>query len=221
MPRLSSRPPDRNWLRHAGPIVVLAPHPDDETLGCGLLIADAVRLRVPLAVVVLTDGQASHPGSRRWPPPALARLRRSETRRALARLGAGDATLRFMGWRDGRLGEDARPLRLRRLLHVIGARTVLVSSPLDSHPDHQAAWRLARSATRGSAANLLSYAVWSRLDEAAAPRVRHMGLPRKRWAMQAHRSQTSDYINDAPGGFFYDRSALDRLVTGAERFAYA
>jgi len=202
-------------------VVVLAPHPDDETLGCGLLIADAVRLGVQLAVVVLTDGQASHPGSLRWPPAALGRLRRGETRRALARLGADRAALRFMGWRDGRLSEDARSLRLRALLQAIGARTVLVSSPADSHPDHQAAWRLARRATRGSRARLMTYAVWSRLDDAASPRTRHFAISRKRWAMQAHRSQTSTYISDTPGGFVSDPLALERLVTGTERYAHA
>lgn len=46
-------------------LVIVAPHPDDETLGCGLLIAAAVRAGVRVAVIALTDGQASHPGSRR------------------------------------------------------------------------------------------------------------------------------------------------------------
>ncbi len=72
-------------------IVVVAPHPDDETLGCGLLIARAARAGVPLAVVALTDGQASHPESKRWPATALGRLRRAELRRAMARPGAGAA----------------------------------------------------------------------------------------------------------------------------------
>lgn len=221
MPGVSPCPKDRDWLRGAGPIVVLAPHPDDETLGCGLLIADAVRLGVRLAVVVLTDGQASHPGSRRWPPAALARLRRGEARRAMARLGFGRGTLRFMGWRDGRLSEDGCALRLRALLHAVGARSVLVSSPADSHPDHRAAWRLAVSATRGSRARLMTYAVWSRLEDAAAPRARHSGMSRKRWAMQAHRSQTTGYIRDAAGGFIHDPLALHRLVNDAERYADA
>ncbi len=47
----------------AAPIVVLAPHPDDESLGCGALLAAAFAGK-GARVVCLTDGSGSHPGSR-------------------------------------------------------------------------------------------------------------------------------------------------------------
>jgi len=93
-------------LAKGGRPVVIAPHPDDETLGCGALIANAVRRGVPIGVIALTDGDASHPSSLRWPPAALARLRSGEPRRALARLGAGAAPVRRLGWHDGRVAEE-------------------------------------------------------------------------------------------------------------------
>ena len=58
-------------------LVVLAPHPDDETLGCGALLARAF-LGAGAHIICLTDGSASHPGSRHWTPARLAAQRRTD-----------------------------------------------------------------------------------------------------------------------------------------------
>lgn len=197
-------------------LVVLAPHPDDETLGCGLLLAAAARAGVRLAVVALTDGQASHPASRRWPPALLGRLRRGELRRALARLGAAGAAVRPMGWRDGRLDADGSARRLRGVLRALRAGVVLAASPADHHPDHRAAWRLAAAAVAGTRLALVGYAVWSRLDAPPRRRARGPGLAAKHWAMAAHRSQRGPYIADDPGGFTFEPAALGRLLREPE-----
>ncbi len=198
-------------------LVVLAPHPDDESLGCGLLIADAVARGIRVTVVVLTDGQASHPASVRWPPKRLGRLRRSETRRALGRLGAAHVAVHFMGWQDGHLARDAKPLRLRRLLAAVGCRTILVASPADFHPDHRAAFDVAKLLVDRNR-RLFAYRVWSRVGVAQVGRTRHGALAQKRWAAAAYRSQIGPYIADDPGGFTFDGAALRQLLDGAEVF---
>ena len=198
-------------------VVVVAPHPDDETLGCGLLIARTARQGLPLAVVTLTDGQASHPGSRRWPAAVLGRLRRSESRRALARLGAGAAPSRFLGWPDGQVARCGRALRLRDVLRSLHPGVVLAASPADHHPDHQAGWVLTQSALRGTGVPLVAYAVWSRVDAGGSP-ARDPGRAAKRRAILAHRSQTSGYIADDPQGFTLSATVLTALVGEAERF---
>ena len=142
--------------------VVLVPHPDDETLGCGLLIARLVRAGFRVAIIALTDGDASHPGSRRWPPAALAKLRRAELRRALARLGAGRCPVRFMGWHDDRLTEEGRALPIAALCHALNAGLILATSDRDHHPDHQACFSIASAVARRLGVPLISYAVWSR-----------------------------------------------------------
>lgn len=200
-------------------LIIVAPHSDDETFGCGLLIADAVRRGVAVAVVVLTDGAASHPSSQAWPAARLAALRRGETRRALARLGARRAVVRFLPWRDGRLDADGSALALRRVLVGLRAGTVLVSSPADHHPDHGAAYRLTAAAVRGTATWLATYAVWSRLAVTSAPRARDHRLGAKRRAAMAYRSQTGPYIADDPAGFTFAPNLLDRAIREVEVFA--
>ena len=58
-------------------LLVVAPHPDDEVLGSGGLLHLAVRAGRAVRVLLATDGQASHPGSSRWPVPRLVPARRA------------------------------------------------------------------------------------------------------------------------------------------------
>ncbi len=206
-------------IRAAGSrrLVIVAPHPDDETLGCGLLIAAAVRAGVRVAVIALTDGDGSHPGSRRWPPAALGRVRRAELRRALARLGGTQAAVRFMGWHDGNVAAEGHALALRHVLTRLDAGVVVAASARDHHPDHQAGWALSVAATRGGGVALVSYAVWSRVD-AGGPRV-YRDVAAKRWAARAHRSQVGGYIADDPQGFRLTAGHLARFTGEAEVFA--
>lgn len=198
-------------------IIVIAPHPDDETLGCGGLIARAVRRGIGVAVIALTDGDASHPGSTRWPPASLGRLRTGEMRRALARLGAGGIPVRRMGWGDGEVAASGSVRALCRQLVALRAGSVLVTSDADHHEDHQAAARLAARAATALGLPLTHYAVWSRTE-----RPRPTPSPdraAKRWAATAHRSQVGGYIADDPGGFRLSSRVLASLVRGAETFA--
>src|SRR5687768_8056870 len=65
-----------------GPTLVVAPHPDDESLGCGGALALLGRAGLPVWLLFVSDGAGSHPGSRRYPAPALRVLRESEARAA-------------------------------------------------------------------------------------------------------------------------------------------
>lgn len=197
-------------------VVIVAPHPDDETLGCGLLIARAARAGARVAVVALTDGQASHPGSQRWPAAALGRLRRAELRRAMARLGAGAARCVFLGWPDGQVVHHGKALALRRVLRSLDPGVVIAASPADHHQDHQAGWALTCLALRGTGVPLIAYAVWSRTGGGAA--ARDPAKAAKRWAIAAHRSQTTDYIADDPRGFTLSPAVLATLIGEAENF---
>ena len=76
-----------SWGRTA----VVAPHPDDESLGCGGAIALLTRFGLSVSVLFISDGTKSHPTSRKYPMLRLRDLRESEAREALARLGTPTA----------------------------------------------------------------------------------------------------------------------------------
>jgi LmbE family N-acetylglucosaminyl deacetylase len=104
----------RNGLEHVRRVLVVAPHPDDEAIGAWGLM-DWLRARgAHIAVLVVSDGAASHPGSPSWPTARLVAERRRETLRALRRLGVVPPDIAFLGLADGALDRD--PLLVRRVL---------------------------------------------------------------------------------------------------------
>lgn len=218
-------------------ITVIAPHPDDETLGCGGLIAALVADLRAVQTLFITDGAGSHPNSAAWPPERLIAQRRSEAEEALVRLGAGDQPRAFMDLPDAGApgpddpGGEVGVQTLAQLLSAFGPELVLAPWRRDPHCDHRAAWSLTHAALvrAGLQPDVLEYAVW--LDELGAPEdfpvageakrvdfdIRDVATL-KRHAVQAHLSQTTDLIGDDPDGFRLSASTLDRLIGETETY---
>ena len=184
-----------------GGLVVVAPHPDDEVLGCGGVIAAAAARCISVHVVLATDGGASHPEA---PRARLAAMRLREIRAALRRLGG--ARLWSMGVPDGASGAAAGGLErgtarlwllLRLLLRRLRPRAVLAPPRQDTHPDHRAACAMASRAIRRSPVLLAEYAMWGPMDGGRMLPVRVGAQTRRRAAWACHVSQ----LGRAPGGF--------------------
>jgi LmbE family N-acetylglucosaminyl deacetylase len=155
---------DVTWLDALLPplarLVVVAPHPDDEVLGCGGLIHDAATAGREVCIVALTDGERAYPDEPAWPPERLAPARRMELHQALAALGAGDADVHHMGLGDGTLA-DLHDDMVQVLASLCGPRDVLcVTWGRDGHPDHEAASRAARAVARQQGFALFEYPIW-------------------------------------------------------------
>ncbi|MEA2464411.1 MAG: hypothetical protein QOJ98_2158, partial [Acidobacteriota bacterium] len=106
-------------------LLVLAPHPDDEVIGCGGLIAQHLRERRAVRIVVATDGAEA----------GDAATREEESRRGVARLGEAD--LQFLRFPDRGLSADASA-RIREQLLDFRPDLILVPSLGEIHPDHLA-----------------------------------------------------------------------------------
>lgn len=114
-------------------LLILAPHPDDEVIGCGGLVAQHLREGRAVRVVVATDGaEAGPPGGDR---DEYRRRREGESRTALALLGETD--LHFLRFPDRAL-DDAVADHLREHLLAFKPDLICVPSPIEIHPDHLA-----------------------------------------------------------------------------------
>jgi LmbE family N-acetylglucosaminyl deacetylase/GT2 family glycosyltransferase len=108
-------------------LLVLAPHPDDEVIGCGGLVALHLRDGRKVRVVVATDGgQAGDP-----------RERQKESRAALASLGP--AEIEFLNFPDRHLGENGGfAAALRDIMVDFQPDLIAVPGAIEIHPDHLA-----------------------------------------------------------------------------------
>lgn len=198
------------------PALILAPHADDETLGCGGLIAAASAAGHPPFVLILTDGTGSHPNSRAYPPLRLKQVREQEARTAVAILGLPRDRISFLGLRDTAApmegdGFDAAVTAILSFAERVGAASILSPWQHDPHCDHLAAHRMACSAVERCRIRHLAYPIWG---WTLPPETRLPGswpdgmrlditdyLAAKRQAVTAHASQYGGLIQDDPDGF--------------------
>ena len=147
-------------------LIVVAPHPDDESLGCGGLIAAATADGIAVRVVVVSDGAGSHPNSMSYPPVRLRRLRESETLAAAAELGVPADAVAFLGLPDRYVSTEgpeaaAAVASIVRIAQACDADLMTVTWQHDPHHDHQAAFTLARAACHQlPAIRLCAYPIW-------------------------------------------------------------
>lgn len=224
-----------------GPTVVIAPHPDDESLGCGGLLALLARANVPVWCVLISDGTMSHPNSARFPAPARQALRETELRLALAELGLNPANLQPLGLPDGQVpGPDAPAgaAAVARLVDFLSEKqpaTVLCPWRRDPHPDHRASSQLVRAALAQlpRPPRLLEYLVWA-WERAAPADLPQSGeasgwqldigpvLAEKQRAIAAHASQLpGSCIDDDPAGFTLAPTMLAHFARPTEVYLEA
>jgi LmbE family N-acetylglucosaminyl deacetylase len=144
--------------------LVVAPHPDDETLGCGATIARKRAHGVEVHVVIVADGRRS-PRPEGVSETGIIEMRRAECTKALQRLGVDPSDVVHLGFEDGTLSartadiSDALADQIRR----IAPSQVLVTSTKDRHPDHAAVGRALKDTTRDASIDLFEYAIWQRV----------------------------------------------------------
>lgn len=182
-----------------GPVLVIAPHPDDETIGPGGTLARHADAGDDVVVLVATSGESTRGGT-----GDVAAAREAECRAACAALGL--PTPRFAQLPDGGLQDAVAALARLIAAHGAEAATVYVPSLLDPHPDHRAV--NAALALTGLRAEVLGYEVWAAgpvdllVDVAAV-------YPRKEAALRCYRTalETVDYVRAAAGLAAYRSAA--------------
>ena len=208
-----------NW----GATLCVAPHPDDEALGCGGTLARLASSGARVGIAWVSDGGLSHPNSPSHPRAKLAALRENEARQSAQTLGASPTF--FQRLPDGELpfpgdaGFDEAVASARQILTEFAPQTLLLPWRRDPHRDHRASWLIWSTAAQHHTLQRYEYLVWAferaaqsewpRADEARAFRVDiAQFLTRKRAAIEAHASQVSDVIADDPTAFQLSREVL-------------
>ena len=164
-------------------VLVLAPHPDDEVLGCGGLMAALLSRGVPVQVVIASDGGQG----------GDAAIREQESMAAAQALGEGASAPDLHFWRLPDRGLAQATELVPRLQHAVGtaaADLVLLPSPFEVHPDHRALCVAGLHALRqaGTVADVLFYEVGQPLMPDVLVDITPQ-LPRKRSALRCFPSQ--------------------------------
>ena len=137
----SPLPPGNTESLHSERALVLAPHYDDEVVGCGGLIVQLSQAGARVTVAFLTDssgGAESVPLG--WSPEDYRRTRRAEAEKVAERLGV--SKLLHFDLQDGELSSSVAELaaHYRETLLEIEPDLLLVPSPLEVTSDHRAAF---------------------------------------------------------------------------------
>jgi LmbE family N-acetylglucosaminyl deacetylase len=211
-------------------VLVIAPHPDDETLGCAGAIKLLRSLGKTVQILVMSDGTQSHPNSRKYPALALKYLREEETRCAMAVLGVENSNITFLQLRDGSVpsansaGFNAATFQVQNHIGVIDPKTIFAPWRCDPHPDHRATWQILQAALQKISLlpRVIEYPIWDwdpaqrqhsqqgfskawRLDISTV-------IEAKKRAIAAYRSQTTDLIDDDPMGFCLTAQMLSNFT---------
>jgi N-acetylglucosamine malate deacetylase 1 len=196
------------WEPGAERVVVLAPHMDDETIGCGGTLALHAQRGAQITVVFLTDGRNGssklstlprdeREQAQRW----LIQTRKQEARAALAELGIGQMVC--LDAEDGALrANDSAAQQLRSILGEQQPHLVYLPFYLEEHDDHRAASKVLLDAVTGTEMQFqcMGYEVWTPLFPNCLVRI-ETTMPRKKAALNKYASQLAeaDYLHACVG----------------------
>ncbi len=223
-------------LYHVRSCVVLAPHPDDESLGCGGLIAMLRNKGVDVTVIVTTDGSQSHPNSKMFPPDKVALIRREEVLAACTILDVERDKIVFLDGIDaslpskGMYGFDPLVKQLSAILEKQEPQLILVPYELDPHCDHRATWQILNGALKNfRSTKVWEYPIWlyELAEQEDIPNLNSGELKKlnienfldaKIEAIASHVSQTTKMIDDDPTGFILSDDVIAHFTTNYEYF---
>jgi LmbE family N-acetylglucosaminyl deacetylase len=123
-------------------MVVVSPHPDDEILGAGGLLAKASALGREIFLVAVTGGEASHRDSLLWPTECLRIVRASERLAGLRALGLALPRICHLNIPDGSVNKARHLLRAALEALLRPHDVVFATWQFDGHPDHDTVGRV-------------------------------------------------------------------------------
>ena len=216
----------------SGPLLVVAPHADDETLGCAAVMLPASRAGRRVGVIIVSDGSRSVQ-SAVITPQQLAALRVDEALAAVSAFGVAKESVQFLGFPDSRLGDATQAIADAVLTQIAAVRPAEMYVPygIDGHQDHRAVAAAIDLLQRAGKipCPVYEYPVWFWPWQA----LRHLAMPRrllrlrrvstagclatKREAMLRYRSQCENFTGE-PDAWFLEQKMLANFFKAHELF---
>lgn len=143
-----------------GTVLIVAPHPDDEVLGCGGLIARLMAEGRTPHIIVMTGGEGSHCGCCNLDADTLKKSRRQLTRNAMKKLGVADQYIHELNYPDGGICfEHPETDTLLSLIGQINPDTILVPHWGEGWSDHIVTSDIVTRLAKAEA-SIYEYCVW-------------------------------------------------------------
>lgn len=225
--------------RDIGKLMVLAPHPDDESLGCGGLISLLRKAQSEVHIVFMTDGSASHTKSSEFPPNRLAEVREQEAIEASSILGVELHCITFLRLKDSKMHtiskkrSDELVADLVKMFSSGAFNALAIPWRRDPHCDHISTYEIgARMLDRvGLVCTKIEYPIWlwkngkigdwPAQNEVNPYRLRIDAVTNvKQQAIRAHRSQLGELIMDDSDGFVLTDDLLVPFRTNIEYYFF-
>lgn len=218
-----------------GATVIISPHPDDESLGCGGTIAALAKADKKVHIIFVSDGSMSHPNSQKYAAPLLMELREKEALAAAEILGVPEMQCHFMRLKDsavptiGAAGFRNAVGNMGELLKNIQPHTIILPWKNDPHRDHKASWQITHASIMqaGLQVQMLHYLIWfwqrgDADEELLQSEICKVGIYDfvgvKQAAIEAHVSQVSNLIDDDADGFILSQEVLNHFKDPFELF---
>ena len=143
-------------------VLIVAPHPDDEVLGCSGLIQRLLSEGKQVDVVILSGGGKSHAGCCKIDEATLIESRRNLSRKAAKVLGLPLENLHFLDYPDGSIAFDCSETdQLKKLIDTLQPEAIFIPHKGEGWSDHLEAGRIVRKLVgETSGVPLYEYCVW-------------------------------------------------------------
>jgi len=125
-------------------VLVIAPHPDDETLCCAGTIMNFIEKGDKVKIVIVTDGRYGSLDEKLRGTEELVKIRKEETIRVFKLLGVED--YEFLNFEDSKVPQKRKEVeeKLAEILKNYNPDIVFAPAPFDSHPDHSEVGKIVR-----------------------------------------------------------------------------
>ncbi len=143
-------------------VLIVAPHPDDEVIGCAGLIQQCLDNKQSINVVILTGGSESHAKCCNIDKNVIVENRRNLSKEAAKILGLPLKNLHFLNYQDGSIAfENDGTNKLKELIASVHPNLIFIPHKGEGWSDHIEAGNIVRKLiTDRPEIRLYEYCVW-------------------------------------------------------------